>query len=72
MAASVAWSGGSGSFTVSLQECTANAKESETKAHEYARTSRNSILVKVPHAGEWEIGVGGKNFERAVVRVTVE
>jgi hypothetical protein len=72
LAASVAWTGGSGTFTIALQECTGGAKESETKSHGYARTTRHTILVSVPHAGEWEIGVGSSTFERAVVRVTVE
>ncbi len=72
LAVSVAWAGGSGPFNVGLQECTANAKESETKAHSYGSTSAHSMLVTVPHAGEWEISVGSKSFERAVTRVKVE
>lgn len=70
-AARVTWTGGTGNFTVGLAECTGGVKERETKSKTVARTTAHTILVPVPHTGEWEISSGSRDFARKTVRVTV-
>jgi alpha-tubulin suppressor-like RCC1 family protein len=72
LAASVSWTGGAGPFTIGLHESPATGREGPEKSHTYGFTPQHSIVVSLPHAGEWEIAVGSKTFARAIVRVDVE